>query len=370
MPFQITTQPFGTLPTETVPLTEYVLEHTETGEFITIIPEFGAILRRLVLRKGHHLFALIEAPDSPQALLADESYASALLYPFPSRIRHGIYTFDGEAYALAMNESRRDNALHGFVHGKPFSVVSQEATATHAQLVLRYDHDGSTTGYPFPFALTVAYQLVQAYQLLEGSPVPNDRMCALKISYTAHNTGLTSAPAAFGWHPYFMLGQDTKTEEELIDNMTLALPPRVPIDLDENLLPVGTLPERAAETLPLQEQELDTAFLLKPTDANKGYAETVLTSKKTGVRLTVGQQTGEGKLNYLVCYTLPFVGIVLPLSPLPLMLTPLIMGRGWQHLSREIPYPERYGCGWISRQSDRTFTFRNQTLLPQSCRPM
>jgi aldose 1-epimerase len=300
MPFQITTQPFGPLPTGSEPLTEYLLEHTETGEFITIIPEFGAILRRLVLRKGRNLFALIDAPDSPQALLADESYASALLYPFPSRIRHGIYHFDGEDYALKLNEARRDNALHGFVHGRPFSVVSQETTATHAQVVLRYDYAGDTVGYPFPFALTVAYELVQANVLHKGSSPDTDRMCALKVSYSAMNTGTRRCPAAFGWHPYFTLS------DELIDDMNLSLPGRIPIALDESMIPTGRQPAEQAGTIPLRESVLDAAFLIEPTSPTtetESFAETTLTSLNTGVRLIVGQQTGEGKLNYLVCYT-------------------------------------------------------------------
>lgn len=304
MPFQITTQPFGILPTDTEPLTEYLLEHTETGEFITIIPEFGAILRRLVLRKGHHLFALIEAPDSPQALIADESYASAFLYPFPSRIHHGIYSFEGEDYALKMNETKRDNALHGFVHRQPFSVVSQEATDTHAQLVLRYDYAGDTFGYPFPFALTITYQLVQANRLNYGSSSATDRMCALRVSYTAQNTGLTRAPAAFGWHPYFTFIQEAETTRELVDNMTIALPAHTPIKLNDNLIPMGKGAARSGETLRLNERELNNVFLIEPVQ-NQPYSETVLQSIKTGARLIVGQETGAGKLNYLVCYTPP-----------------------------------------------------------------
>ncbi|WP_018619303.1 aldose 1-epimerase [Spirosoma luteum] len=304
MPFTITTQPFGTLPTHTDPLIEYVLEHTETGEFLAVIPEFGAVLRRLVLRKGHHLFALIEAPDSPQALVADESYASAFLYPFPSRIRHGIYSFDGEDYALKMNETHRDNALHGFVHRQPFSVVSQEATDTYAQLVLRYDYAGDTFGYPFPFALTVTYQLVQANRLEYGSSSATDRMCALRISYTAQNMGLTRAPAAFGWHPYFTFIENKETTRELVDNLTISLPAHSPIELDENLLPTGKGVAQPEETLRLHERELNNVFLIEPVQ-NQAYSETVLQSSKTGARLIVGQQTGEGKLNYLVCYTPP-----------------------------------------------------------------
>ena len=308
MPFQITRQPFGPLPTGTSPLTEYLLEHTETGEFIAVIPEYGAVLRRLVLRKGKNVFALIHAPESPQALLVDEGYASAFMYPFPSRIRHGVYHFEGMDYALNMNETHRDNALHGFVHGRAFSVVSQDVTPTHAQLVLRYDYLGDTVGYPFPFALTITYELVKADLLPHGSHPEKDRMCALKISYEAKNTGNGHAPAAFGWHPYFTFVEDVETTSESVGNMHLTLPARTPIELDEYMIPTGELAAEPAGTIELHNRQLDVPFRIEPTsqptDA-ESFAETTLLSLKTGAKLIVGQQTGEGKLNYLVCYTPP-----------------------------------------------------------------
>ncbi len=301
MPFQITTQPFGTLPDATTPLTEYILEHPESGEFATVIPGYGGVLHRLFLRKGNHVFSVVKATESPQALVADEGYTSALLYPFPSRIRHGIYQFDGEEYALKMNETNRDNAMHGFVHGQAFSVVSQETTATYAQLVIRYDHHvGDTAGYPFPFALTVTYELLLAGSLPNGNNAANDKLCALRISYSAQNTGFTRCPAAFGWHPYFTLSNES------VDDMSLSLPGRAAIELDEKMLPVGRKPVEQAETIHLKDRQLDTAFVLEPafsSDQSEPFTETVLTSLNTGLRLVVGQQTGEGKLNYLVCYT-------------------------------------------------------------------
>lgn len=301
MPFTISTQPFGPLATGSEPLIEYVLEHPETGEFLSVLPGFGARLRRLVLRKGPDLLALIKAPESPQALLADESYASALLYPFPSRIRHGIYRFGDEEYALPLNETSRDHALHGFVQDKPFVVVSQETTPVHAQLVLRHDYSGAITGYPFPFALTVTYELVQASQLPPG-PLPNDRMCAVRISYSALNTGTKPCPAAFGWHPYFTLS------EAPIDELTLSLPARTAILLDETMIPNGRSAVEPAATINLRNRMLDTPFSLEPAAAattGEPFVETILTASKTGIRLIVGQETGAGKLNFLVCYTPP-----------------------------------------------------------------
>ena len=340
MPFQITTQPFGPLPNGTTSLTEYVLEHTESGEFITVIPEFGGIIRRLVLRKGRKLFALLKAPDSPQALMADESYASALLYPFPSRIRHGIYHFEGEDYALKLNEAKRDNALHGFVHGRPFSVESQDVTSTHAQLTLRYDYAGDMVGYPFPFILTVTYELIQANMLSYGSNPADDKMCALRISYSAQNIGTTRCPSAFGWHPYFTL------TEEPVDHLSLSLPNRTPIRLDDSMIPDGRDSFEKSSELNLHKVELDSAFAIEPTsnpDAPEPYAETVLTSLSSGVRLIVGQQTGEGKLNYLVCYT-PTRRDSVAIEPLTANVDAFNNGEGLAILE---PWEELSGTMWV-----------------------
>ncbi|GAB3889194.1 aldose 1-epimerase [Spirosoma agri] len=304
MPFSITTRPFGPLPlpTDHKPLTEYILQYEETGEFATIIPEFGGMIRRLVLGRGKHLFALLKAPESPQALFADESYASALLFPFPSRIRHGIYAFEGEKHALRMNEASRDNALHGLVHGKSFSVIDQETTPNHASLTVRYDYSGDAVGYPFPFALTVNYELTRADWLTLGSDPNADRLCALRITYSALNTGTTRSPVAFGWHPYFTFTSSP------IDELTLSLPGRTAITLDDAMIPNGQKPAEEPETLTLKDLELDTPFKINPTGETPegiSFAETVLDSPEAGVKLVIGQETGEGKLNYLVCYTPP-----------------------------------------------------------------
>lgn len=299
MPFQITKSDFGPVRTDsTEPLTEYLLEHTETGEFITVLPGYGGVLRRLVLRKGRNLFALLKTPDSPQALLADETYASALLAPFPSRIRHGIYVFNGEAYSLQMNEANRDNAIHGFVHGKRFTVIDETVTDHSARIIVQYPYPGDAPGYPFPFVLTVSYELMQSNQLPLGTEPEKDRMCALRINYDLLNSGETACPAAFGWHPYFSI------TDESIDDMNLSLPARTRILLNDNMLPDGLSVPEKADVRTLHEQELDTPFVLdQPTGLGNTYAETILTSRNTGVQLVVGQQTGPGKLNYLVCYT-------------------------------------------------------------------
>jgi len=264
------------------PLTDYILANTETGEWATILPSFGGILRQLVLRKGDSRYTLINSPGSAQALLADETYASALLYPFPSRVHHGIYRFDGEDYALPMNEAMRDNALHGFVHPKPFQVVKQEATPDHASLTIMYVYEGDVPGYPFPFKLTVNYILSTQ---------------GLTLTFDALNAGTTRSPAAFGWHPYFTLN-NTDT-----DNLTLTLPTQTEITLDEHMIANGTKPAPAnrLSTFSLKEVELDTPWVASFTDVDgQQEAKTVLQWPDEDVALEVTQSDS---LGYVVVYT-------------------------------------------------------------------
>ena len=271
------------------PLTDYILTNPHTGEWATILPAFGGILRQLVLRKGDSRYTLIDSPGSAQALLADETYAGALLYPFPSRIRHGVYRFDGRDYALPINETMRGNALHGFVHPKPFAVIQQETTLEHALLSIRYVYEGNVgpaeeevPGYPFPFTLTVTYRLTAR---------------GLTLTFEALNTGLTRSPAAFGWHPYFTLNNTD------IDNLTLTLPTQTEVTLDEHLITSGTKPAPANRlgTFSLKKVELDTPWLALFEEVNgQRKAKTVLHWPEENVAL---QLTQSESLGYVVVYT-------------------------------------------------------------------
>jgi len=285
MPFTITTQPFGPMAEDTTPITEYFIRNTETNEGFSVLPEMGGMLHRLFLRKGQELYSVLKSPDSPQALLADESYSSALLFPFPSRVRHGIYTFDGEAYALRMNEFRHENALHGFVYNQPFQVVNQEEGPTHASLTVRYDYAGDQPGYPFPFSLAVLYGLDRP----EGSA-----SSVLHVTFSAVNTGSTRCPVAFGWHPYFTLS------EEPIDHLRMTLPSSTAITLNDNLLPVGQEPFTNADDISLHERTFDTPFLVDFGD--RDYAETRIWSPRFDTTLRIAQ---DKSFPYLVVFTPP-----------------------------------------------------------------
>ena len=264
------------------PFIDYILANTETGEWATVLPAFGGILRQLVLRQGEKRYKVIDTAGSAQALVADETYASALLYPFPSRIFQGVYRFDGEAYALPLNETRRSNALHGFVHGRPFRVVREEGTTEHAQISVQYDYPGDLPGYPFPFALTATYTL---------------RAQGLTFDFVAINTGHSRCPVAFGWHPYFTLNNaDT-------DDLELTLPVQTEIHLDQHMIPNGQHPAMDAHRGPtsLKDVSFDTPFIVDPQHINsRNMAETLLRWPAEAVSLVVEQSAS---FPYLVIYT-------------------------------------------------------------------
>jgi len=278
MPFEIYHEPFGVL-------AEYFIQNTATGEYISVIPAHGAILRRLVLRKGDKLNSLLKTPDSQQALAASETYASEFLFPFPSRLRHGIYTFEGEAYTLPLNDTKRNNAMHGFVAGQPFELAGQRITDTEATLTLIYRHDGSHQGYPFPFDFQVSYTLATGPE------------SGLTVQYEVLNTGTKAAPVGFGWHPYFTLNG------EPVDALTITIPAQRKIVLDDAMLPAGEELSGLTGEVSLHERNLDAAFIVDETP--EAGVTTTLRSARQGLQLNLWQETGPGKFNYLVVFTPP-----------------------------------------------------------------
>jgi aldose 1-epimerase len=114
------------------------------------------------------------------------SYGIPVLFPFPNRVRDGVFTFRGERFTV--NPPR-----HGFVRDKPWRIEASGASRTEgAWLVSSFD----TTDYaeqilhqfPFPFRLETTYRLFDG---------------RLKMSTLVMNNGERAMPVGFGIHPYF-----------------------------------------------------------------------------------------------------------------------------------------------------------------------
>ncbi len=199
--------------------TRYLLKNEETGEFVAILPEYGALIQELVLANRDHIYPIIDGVAENE-LPGNMWYKSALLFPFPGRIKDGQYAFEGKEYHLPINETGRNSALHGLIADKPFQVLEADSSTDYARLKLHYEYNGQHEGYPFPFDFTVTYTLAERFQM----------------EVAAQNTGNTNLPMGFGWHSYFKTGT-------VVDKLRLVLSSQKYHELDAFVVPTGIIKE-------------------------------------------------------------------------------------------------------------------------------
>ena len=117
-----------------------------------------------------------------------------ILFPFPNRIQSGRFTWEGKEYQLPLNDSSGPNAIHGFVHDRPWRVVDQGAADDHAWVTGEFlgslDAPAQTHLWP------ADYQLRLTYRLEAGG---------LWFHAEVSNPDSRSLPFGLGFHPYFPL---------------------------------------------------------------------------------------------------------------------------------------------------------------------
>ena len=117
-----------------------------------------------------------------------DTYASTILFPFAGRIKNGEYNFLNKQYRLALNDIKKQNALHGLVYNKHFKVKEMLTTKSIAQVVLEYKQEELIEGFPFQFSIQLNYILTNN---------------VLTFKVKVFNTGNLPFPFSLGWHPYF-----------------------------------------------------------------------------------------------------------------------------------------------------------------------
>ena len=150
----------------------------------------------------------------PVEAMCDGAHGAPLI-PWPNRLDDGRYSFDGADYQVGLSEPDKHNAIHGFLHWRPWQATHQ----ADDRVVM------ATTLYPlegYPFLLDVQID----YRLDDDG---------LTVTTTATNLGDCACPYGSGQHPYLSPGTG------LIDDCTLQLAARTRIVTDpERQLPTGT----------------------------------------------------------------------------------------------------------------------------------
>ena len=128
-----------------------------------------------------------------------------LLVPWPNRLRHGAYEFEGRRHQLALTEPENGNAIHGLVRWARWRLAEREPH----RIVLEHTLHPQP-GYPFALALHVEYAL---------SPD------GLSVRTRAQNVGRDACPYGAGAHPYLTLGTPVVDALELrVPASTVLLP--------------------------------------------------------------------------------------------------------------------------------------------------
>jgi aldose 1-epimerase len=137
--------------------------------------------------------ALYAAPDWDQNPVPTRS-GQPVLFPFPNRIQAGRFTFEGKTYQLPLNDSSKQNAIHGFTPRHPWRVLAtggddQSAFVT-GQFQLSKDLPSACDLWPADFALTLTYRLFAD---------------ALRVEAVIENPDTRVLPFGLGYHPYFCI---------------------------------------------------------------------------------------------------------------------------------------------------------------------
>jgi aldose 1-epimerase len=149
--------------------------------------------------------------------ICDGAHGTPLI-PWPNRLADGRYSFGGTDYQLALTEPEKQNAIHGLLRWRNWTVLDRASDRVVVGTRLH-----PMMGWPWPLDVSVTYSLGE-----DG----------LSVETRAKNIGEAPCPYACGQHPYLSPGSG-----ETVDSCSLELRADVRILTDEERqLPVGREP--------------------------------------------------------------------------------------------------------------------------------
>eukprot|EP00118_Oscarella_pearsei_P004657 m.20221 g.20221 ORF g.20221 m.20221 type:complete len:359 (+) comp27991_c0_seq2:317-1393(+) len=170
-----------------------VLRNTQTGEFVSVIYDFGGRIEDINLlspKSGHVRPVIWSHSRNATAVRENQSWRGEMLIPYANRISQGTYDFYGVTFHLPINEPDRGNAIHGLIYNQTLAVLLQAATDSSASITLMYTFNDFLPGYPFNLEVKLVYTLSSNgfdFQL-----------------FATNREQEHSLPFYAGWHPYFL----------------------------------------------------------------------------------------------------------------------------------------------------------------------
>lgn len=117
-----------------------------------------------------------------------------VLFPFPNRLQHGRFSFQGREYQLPLTDRSGLHAIHGFTPRVPWRVIGHEAGASSASITgefrLSLDVPDLVACWPADARLRLTYRLLPG---------------ALRVEAEIDAADQRPMPFGLGYHPYFKL---------------------------------------------------------------------------------------------------------------------------------------------------------------------
>ncbi|WP_299667898.1 aldose 1-epimerase [uncultured Polaribacter sp.] len=169
-----------------------------------------------------------------------DSYASAILFPFVSRIENGAYTFNDKKYKFNCNQSDGKNALHGLVYNKEFKILEKKYSSNSCAVKIYYSEKNESQGFPFKYSMYLTYTLLK-----------NE----LQLQVLVKNDDNKAFPFVLGWHPYFI--------SDDLDSSYLNFKSDKKIMYDENLITKEIVSKKTVGKFHIESKQLDDCFVLE-----------------------------------------------------------------------------------------------------------
>jgi aldose 1-epimerase len=159
-----------------------------SGSVAEIAPSLGFNCHRFAVpHKSGLVEVLWREPSFLEGTGKPSRSGVPVLFPFPGRLPGQTLNWQGKKYDLGSDDGR-GNAIHGFVHARPWRVTSQSQSRVVGEFQAWKDDASLKDRWPADFRIAATYEL-------SGSE--------LSMHYRMENPGDSPLPCGLGTHPYF-----------------------------------------------------------------------------------------------------------------------------------------------------------------------
>lgn len=194
------------------------LKDLDSGSTAAIAARFGFNCYSFIAQlEGREIDVIFAQDQFIDAGIQPSWSGIPILFPFPNRIAHGRFQWEGKEYQLPPEQVNHagPHAIHGFCLDRPWRVIKKTSNSATGQFQLSQDAPDRREYWPADFIIEVRYEVLGP---------------ALRCDITVTNPDDRSLPFGLGTHGYFraplasgsqfgdcLVEVPASTEYELID---------------------------------------------------------------------------------------------------------------------------------------------------------